>query len=271
MADQIGLEPTPDEFIAELVAVFREVRRVLRDDGTLWLNLGDSYSGSGKGGNQGSLGVRGIRRPPYKDKDLIGIPWMAAFALRADGWYLRQDIIWHKPNPMPESTKDRCTKAHEYIFLLSKSPTYYFNNEAIKEPTINPGSGETWAEKKAKGSPMRHGLQSAAFHKAGGFISKETRNKRSVWTVTPKPFKGAHFATFPPALIEPCILAGCPLGGTVLDPFGGAGTTGLVAVQNARNAILIELNPEYIEIASRRIYGHKMPWEAMQPFVFPWS
>lgn len=270
MADQIGLEPTPDEFIAELVAVFREVRRVLRDDGTLFLNLGDSYAGGGNGGrdperwpkqsrNTGSGQTRAKQRTGLKNKDLIGIPWMAAFALRADGWYLRQDIIWHKPNPMPESTIDRCTKAHEYIFMLSKSPTYYFDFEAIAEPATNPeGPGNKKAyvvkgERTGDNANLGGGM-----HKIG---PRTTRRKRSVWTVSPKPFKEAHFATFPPALIEPCVLAGCPLGGTVLDPFGGAGTTGLVAVQNARNAILIELNPEYIKIAARRIYGFKFPWE----------
>lgn len=184
---------------------------------------------------------------------------MDGFALRADGWYLRQDIIWHKPNPMPESTIDRCTKAHEYIFMLSKSPTYYFDFEAIAEPATNPeGPGNKKAyvvkgERTGDNANLGGGM-----HKIG---PRTTRRKRSVWTVSPKPFKEAHFATFPPALIEPCVLAGCPLGGTVLDPFGGAGTTGLVAVQNARNAILIELNPEYIKIAARRIYGFKFPWE----------
>ena len=226
--EQLGLEDTPEEFVNNLVEVFREVKRVLRDDGTVWLNLGDSYSSGGRTTttNQSLRGDKdyGVTRPKpskgIKPKDLIGIPWRVAFALQQDGgWYLRQDIIWHKPNPMPESVKDRCTKAHEYIFLLSKSPKYYFDNEAIKEP--------------AK--------------------SHDKRNKRSVWTVTTKPFKGSHFATFPMDLIEPCVLAGCPENGTVLDPFGGSGTTGIVANSHNRKAVLIELNTEYIEIARKRI------------------
>ena len=271
MADQMGLEETPDAFVAGMVGVFREARRVLRDDGTLWLNLGDSYAGGGnyRGVNsEASLspkqrsngGARGVSQllgakntPGLKPKDLIGIPWRVAFALQADGWYLRQDIIWHKPNPMPESVRDRCTKAHEYIFLLSKSPTYYYDMDAIAEPTVNPNSGKTWSDRKANGEPIRHGLQSAKFHKVGGFASSDKRNRRSVWTITPKKFKGVHFATFPPDLIEPCILAGCPVGGTVLDPFGGSGTTGLVAKSHGRNALLIELNPEYAAMAEARI------------------
>lgn len=239
---QIGLEPTPDEFVAALVAVFREVRRVLRDDGTLWLNLGDSYArnpakGQHKPGQSGGKNAyvydNGNGRASatflgdgIKEKDLIGIPWRVAFALQADGWYLRQDIIWHKPNPMPESVRDRCTKAHEYIFLLSKGQRYYFDAEAIKEQAV------------------------------GG---TERRNRRSVWTVTTKPFKGAHFATFPPDLIEPCVLAGAPVGGVVLDPFGGAGTTGLVAKMNYRKAILCELNPEYAGMARGRIEAYEAP------------
>ena len=233
---QIGLEPTPDEFVASLVTVFREVRRVLRDDGTLWLNLGDSYARTGGTDRKVPSGL--------KDKDLIGVPWRVAFALQADGWYLRQDIIWHKPNPMPESVRDRCTKAHEYIFLLSKSPRYYFDSEAIKEPASAP-------PKKCgpKNDASRNDSGRTGIVRGDG----ETRNRRSVWTVSTKPFGGAHFATFPPALIEPCILAGSRLGDTVLDPFGGAGTTGLVAQQHGRNAVLTEINPEYAEIARRRI------------------
>jgi DNA modification methylase len=447
---QMGLEPTPDEYVAGMVEVFREVRRVLRDDGTLWLNIGDSYAGGGNyrgvsseetlsakqrsnGGARGVSQLLGAKNTPgCKPKDLIGIPWLLAFALRADGWYLRQDIIWSKPNPMPESVRDRCTKAHEQIFLLSKSPRYYFDADAISErvaeagvvertngankvaafgndfglevappigarSTPTGGAGDarlifktsvrlasaildvaqpqdnfsllsldaqigkqraeeiagslvsdhpiirwaapqaarfadgdipaeqflhelhrlwialpngdklkeawrfaflhiglvnrdgdgaigindagdvseiglfhaekhtplsvplpkktkkTWAERKAAGEPMRYGLDSAAAHGVGGFGSDGTRNKRSVWEVATQPFSEAHFATFPPALIEPCILAGCPKGGTVLDPFGGAGTTGLVADRLGRNAILIELNPSYAEIAERRL------------------
>jgi DNA modification methylase len=441
---QMGLEPTPDEFVAGMVEVFREVRRVLRDDGTLWLNIGDTYAGGGNGGGGSFAADRANWRvvperkgqrlavERCKAKDLVGIPWMLAFALRADGWYLRQDIIWSKPNPMPESVRDRCTKAHEQIFLLSKSPRYYFDADAISErvaeagvvertngankvaafgndfglevappigarSTPTGGAGDarlifktsvrlasaildvaqpqdnfsllsldaqigkqraeeiagslvsdhpiirwaapqaarfadgdipaeqflhelhrlwialpngdklkeawrfaflhiglvnrdgdgaigindagdvseiglfhaekhtplsvplpkktkkTWAERKAAGEPMRYGLDSAAAHGVGGFGSDGTRNKRSVWEVATQPFSEAHFATFPPALIEPCILAGCPKGGTVLDPFGGAGTTGLVADRLGRNAILIELNPSYAEIAERRL------------------
>ena len=264
---QIGLEDTPEQFIANMVKVFREVWRVLRDDGTLWLNLGDSYNGSGGNhqphhkndtGFQGKIGAekhqgQGRNISNLKPKDLIGIPWRVAFALQADGWYLRQDIIWHKPNPMPESVTDRCTKAHEYIFLLTKSRQYFFDHEAIAEPAANPNSGKSWETRKASGEPMRHGLTGAASHGVGGFQTKATRNRRSVWTVATKPFKGAHFATFPPQLIEPCILAGCPPDGTVLDPFFGAGTTGLVAQQHGRNWIGCELNPVYAEMAAKRI------------------
>tara|TARA_R110001583_G_scaffold191686_1_gene357320 strand:- start:93 stop:947 length:855 start_codon:yes stop_codon:yes gene_type:complete len=228
---QLGMEDTPEEFVDNLVKVFREVKRVLRDDGTVWLNLGDSYNAGRNGGHAGGskqnhkkyLQRSGANVVGLKPKDLVGIPWRVALALQQDGWYLRQDIIWHKPNPMPESVKDRCTKAHEYIFLLSKSTKYYFDNEAIKEDL-------------AKSSNVSN-----------------KRNKRSVWTITTKPFKGAHFATFPMDLIEPCVLAGCPEGGTVLDPFGGSGTTGIVAVNNKRNAVLCELNQEYIDLAKKRI------------------
>jgi DNA modification methylase len=297
---QIGLEETPEQFIAQLVVVFREVRRVLRDDGTLWLNIGDSYAGyhgnknaaycdapSNKGGyfeNQraSTVGLSGL-----KQKDLIGIPWMLAFALRADGWYLRQDIIWHKPNPMPESVRDRCTKAHEYLFLLTKSARYYFDADAIKEPVTattvarlsqnvdaQVGSdrvpGKTNGAMKAvrskansfkrEGSKREQAIpgQTVGTHRPDRVESEydlDTRNKRSVWTIATQPFKQAHFATFPPALVEPCILAGCPEGGTVLDPFGGAGTTGLVADRLGRDAILVELNPAYAEIARKRIHG----------------
>jgi len=267
MDDQIGLEQTPEAFVAQLVDVFREVKRVLRDDGTLWLNLGDSYASyrdgkatpdTTRGDSEGTLVPKGSAKnrmastfagSSVKHKDLIGIPWRVAFALQADGWYLRQDIIWHKPNPMPESVTDRCTKAHEYIFLLSKSPKYYFNHEAIKEPSVQPERSGKLERSFSTGNPdavLRQDVGRAV-------MRTETRNKRSVWTVTTKPFKGAHFATFPQDLIEPCILAGCPEGGTVLDPFGGAGTTGLVASRHGRNAILCELNPEYAEIARIRI------------------
>lgn len=270
---QIGLEPTPDEFVGKLVEVFREVRRVLRDDGTIWLNLGDSYSGGGgfspnspsnqagskqtshKGSIRGAIGVPNGLKP----KDLIGIPWRVAFALQQDGWYLRQDIIWHKPNPMPESVTDRCTKAHEYIFLLSKSPSYYFDHMAIAEPAIyaeqHAKKTTSWGHKKEKAGVKGNIEQ----YRQVGIENNKTcldggmKNKRSVWTVTTKPFSGAHFATFPPDLIEPCILAGSAVGDTVLDPFGGSGTTALVANQLGRNAILCELNAEYISIAHDRI------------------
>ena len=216
---QIGLEETPEAFVTKLVEVFREVRRVLRDDGTLWLNLGDSYNAyngnrdRGCGANSRHHEIMpslpsgsGLAVPSLKTKDLIGIPWMVAFALRADGWYLRQDIIWHKPNPMPESVTDRCTKAHEYIFLLSKSPRYFFDNQAIKEAAVGGASGNTSRKQRPGADTLRLGAQAGAVPWAGG----ESRNRRDVWTVTTKPFKGAHFATFPPDLIEPCVLAGSP-------------------------------------------------------------
>lgn len=331
VAGQIGLEPSPEEFVAELVDVFREVRRVLRDDGTLWLNLGDSYAGSGRGGNptadtstlQGSLASqeasrvkrgrneigatarhaavtqRGSRLPAglhenarlagnigrawvppplgLKQKDLIGTPWMVAFALRAAGWYLRQDIIWSKPNPMPESVRDRCTKAHEYLFLLSRSERYHYDQDAILEPCSPTtharlaqdvqaqigrerahAGGKTNGTMKAVGRKMAaagSGIKNNDSMDAALAIMPDKRNRRSVWTINTEGYSEAHFATFPPALIEPCILAGCPKGGTVLDPFGGAGTTGLVADRLGRNAILIELNPEYAAMAERRIKG----------------
>lgn len=304
---QIGLEPSPAEYVAELVAVFREVRRVLRDDGTLWLNLGDSYAGSWgaqghritesddpswhssqiknhpKRSNTGSIRSAGV-----KPKDLLGIPWLVAFALRADGWWLRQDIIWSKPNPMPESVRDRCTKAHEYLFLLTKAERYYFDAAAIAENSITedprrPYTSEgAWqldgrpaeqaehqlgrSSSKPRTIKMPDGWDTGAgghgsYHREGREKGKthvadvpwEKRNKRSVWTVATAPFSEAHFATFPPALIEPCILAGCPVGGSVLDPFAGAGTTGLAADRLQRDAVLIELNPDYCQMAETRI------------------
>ncbi len=283
---QMGLEATPDDYVAGMVAVFREVRRVLRDDGTLWLNLGDSYAGSwgARGQGEGTNAARPDLEAKYgtdapnrhgfpslgvKSKDLIGIPWRVAFALQADGWYLRQDIIWHKPNPMPESVRDRCTKAHEYIFILSKGPRYYYDADAIKEPSIcGPrGSefhtGKTGEHQLGRSQRVRPSATKGAFNGKTEAMARtgqnafravtEMRNRRSVWTVSTKPFRGAHFATFPPDLIEPCILAGCPEGGIVLDPFGGAGTTGLVAKQHGRNAVLCELNPEYAAMARERI------------------
>jgi len=274
VAGQIGLETTPEAFTAELVKVFAELRRVLRKDGTAWLNLGDSYSALGARSNNNGSGATGLKRdgrdeesrlrsvaktktlgmslPPIdtglKPKDLLGIPWRVAFALQADGWYLRQDIIWSKPNPMPESVRDRCTKAHEYLFLLSKSERYYYDADAIAEQSVIGVGAVRNITPREKGA--------ASTRNDGdrfGVVNDGTRNKRSVWEITTAPYAEAHFATFPPALIEPCILAGCPKGGTVLDPFGGAGTTGLVADRLGRNAILIELNPEYAAMAERRI------------------
>jgi DNA modification methylase len=326
---QLGLEETPEEFVENLVRVFKEVKRVLRDDGTVWLNLGDSYynyrPGKGQALSKQSVSNtdqdlpqdcarRGNKIAGLKEKDLVGIPWRVAFALQADGWYLRQDIIWHKPNPMPESVRDRCTKSHEYIFLLSKNPKYYYDNEAIKEDAKSAG-------KKSDGFKGRQG--GAEYHATSGGIGSEEKiynkkNKRSVWTITTKPYKEAHFATFPTELIEPCVLAGCPekvcvdcgkpykrvmqkpkqleiernkrsglddrkvgevldkynrenppidlglqkqcdcetnetKGGTVLDPFGGSGTTGVVASKHNRNAVLCELNEGYIDIAEKRL------------------
>jgi DNA modification methylase len=267
VAGQIGLEETPEGFVAELVGVFDEVRRVLRSDGTVWLNLGDSYAGGG-GGNYNKTGktrangcqVTNVRNRPdwltaagVKAKDLIGIPWRVALALQASGWWLRQDIIWHKPNPMPESVTDRCTKSHEYIFMLAKSEKYYFDAESIAEAAVTPE--DTKAGCNFGGNKCADETMSKSNKPGKAWEPTATRNKRSVWTVTTKPFADAHFATFPPDLIEPCILAGCPEGGTVLDPFGGAGTTGLVADRHKRDAILIELNPEYAEMARNRIYN----------------
>lgn len=306
---QIGLEPTPDQFVASMVEVFREVRRVLRDDGTLWLNLGDSYASKPTGylGNKIALGggqknqASALGRPDKSrfglaEKQLIGIPWRVALALQVDGWYLRQDIIWHKPNPMPESVTDRCTKAHEYVFLLSKGPRYYYDAAAIAERAEQGMAvGDRPQTRRARELADKHGLTEAhiAAIRAAGvsdagkaltttngagkntdevtklaaeakaalggyyreFLIPDQRNKRSVWTVATQPFKEAHFATYPPELIEPCILAGAPAGGMVLDPFGGAGTTALVADRLRRDCMLIELNPEYAEMARRRIAG----------------
>ena len=263
--EQLGLEATPQEFVDNLVAVFREVKRVLRKDGTLWLNLGDCYGQqNGKGFNTnadtGYTNRSTKMQKKFGDiklntdlpvKNLVGIPWRVALALQEDGWILRQDIIWHKPNPMPESVKDRCTKAHEYIFLLSKSPKYYYDNEAIKEDAKFPG-GPIAAHAIRKGADDPKMQTRGGLHKIG---ANPKRNKRSVWTITTKPYKEAHFATFPKDLIKPCVLAGCPEGGTVLDPFGGSGTTAQVANDNHRDSILCELSAEYIEIAKKRLHG----------------
>jgi DNA modification methylase len=268
MDGQIGLEDTPDAFVARVVEVFQEVRRVLRDDGTLWLNLGDSYAanrpyqvastkGGKKHGPAQAVGGTGSRVPiGLKPKDLIGIPWRVAFALQADGWYLRRDIIWNKPNAMPESAKDRCTSAHEYIFMLTKSPRYYYDSEAIKEPCVTTKSFKftDGGADKQRGHGRKHaGFNGRWAQKNAEEGAPEKRNRRSVWTVATKPFKEAHFATFPPDLIEPCILAGSPAGGIVLDPFFGAGTTGLVAQQHGRKWIGVELNPKYAAITRRRL------------------
>lgn len=307
---QIGLEDTPEEYVQKMVEVFREVRRVLRDDGTLWLNIGDSYA-AGKTGRDDqqkfytrthgykskALEFCQARVVPngLKPKDLIGIPWMLAFALRADGWYLRQDIIWSKPNPMPESVTDRCTKSHEYIFLLSKSKKYHYDHEAIRTPLkdqsiarlaqdIDKQRGSDRVPGKKNGSmksvsrknssatrimagsgSINHDGKSGYFDSEGHLLVRSTANKKSVWTVPTQPFKQAHFATFPEDLIKPCILAGCPEGGIVLDPFMGAGTTGLVALTCHRNFVGIELNPEYIDIANRRI----QPVLSQQKITFP--
>jgi DNA modification methylase len=333
---QLGLEETPEEFVENLVRVFKEVKRVLRDDGTVWLNLGDSYynyrPGKGQALSKQSVSNtdqdlpqdcarRGNKIVGLKEKDLVGIPWRVAFALQADGWYLRQDIIWHKPNPMPESVRDRCTKSHEYIFLLSKSPKYYFDNEAIKEDAKRPNEKQTFGGEKAKKNIIKEGdpmFRNGSEQWGREIITPSKRNKRSVWKVPTKPYKEAHFATFPTELIEPCVLAGCPeeicvdcgkpykrvmqkpkqleiernkrsglddrkvggvldkynrenppidlglqkqcdcetnetKGGTVLDPFGGSGTTGLVASKHNRNAVLCELNEGYIDIAEKRL------------------
>lgn len=291
---QIGLEKTPEEYVAKMVAVFAEVRRVLKPEGTCWVNLGDSYNSaaSGQNGTYGTLGggvpcagngTTAGRRPllfGLKPKDLVGIPWRVAFALRADGWYLRQDIIWHKPNPMPESVRDRCTKAHEYIFLLTKSARYFWDAEAMKEAAVasdigsmdggaqrlpdgtNANDGRNFRmgasgnkERKpasARGVPIdTNGKSNGA---VAGSVPWEgfTRNRRSVWTLATMPTPEAHFATYPIELPELCIRAGCPEGGLVLDPFSGAGTTGLACLKNGRQYVGLELNPEYVEMSRKR-------------------
>lgn len=328
MDGQIGLEETPGAYIQRLVELFREIRRVLKDDGTIWVNIGDSYYGGGKTSsisdngsgekqksNKGAVSRENLpnnrrKSDTYKPKDLIGIPWMLAFALRADGWYLRQDIIWHKPNPMPESVTDRCTKSHEYIFLLSKSEKYYFDHEAIQEeavtqidprigrreeyngirqrqegtgnrafvslktrprfggtkygdnddPHYKTKSGKEWEPQMRTKNCQYDGQRPNTMH-----IKRElgesdenyvVRNKRDVWSVPVRPNKEAHFATYPEMLIQPCILAGCPENGVVLDPFMGSGTTGIVARKLNRNYIGCELNPEYQRMAERRILEH---------------
>jgi DNA modification methylase len=266
---QIGLEASPQAFVDSLVRVFREARRVLRDDGTCWINLGDSYARTagndatkktdsglrtGRTGKSAQLFKNGINRPPegLKSKDLIGIPWRVAFALQSDGWYLRSDIIWHKPNPMPESVTDRPTKSHEYLFLMTKSEKYWYDADAIAEPAnYPPGSG--W-DSVAQGGFDDKGPIPGSGQRSFRAI-RLMRNRRTVWTVATQPYSEAHFATFPPALIEPCILAGCPKDGLVLDPFMGAGTTALVAKQHGRHYIGCDLNPAYVEMATLRVEG----------------
>lgn len=298
---QLGLEKTPEEYVSKVVAGFREVRRVLRDDGTLWLNLGDCYAAAGYSNNKNTGGANREeggkqKHTPLsglKPKDLVGIPWRVAFALQADGWYLRSDIIWHKPNPMPESVTDRPTKSHEYIFLLSKQERYYYDSEAIKEQSVSDHDSGNGFQSRQGGSehlPMSGGVGTKEPWRCNGKLDKEgrnsrihvsrdpahereyngkhrteleqsaghdssfgtLRNKRSVWTVATSPYKEAHFATFPPDLIKPCIMAGCPVGGTVLDPFFGSGTTGQAALELGRKCIGIELNPKYVELAKQR-------------------
>ena len=259
--NQIGQEQSPEEYIETMVDVFRKVYDVLADDGTLWLNIGDSYynyrPGKGQALNKQSVSNtkqdlpdecprRGNKLEGLKEKDLIGIPWMLAFALRADGWYLRQDIIWHKPNPMPESVKDRCTKSHEYIFLLSKSKKYYYDNEAIKEPAKDWGTRD-------RTNGKYHNTGTGLQPHSGLSKSYPMKNKRSVWSVTNKPYKGAHFACYPPDLIEPCILAGSEKGDIILDPFMGSGTTAMVAKKNSRAYIGCELHEEYASLQTDRI------------------
>ena len=254
--EQLGLEDTPDDYIKNMVEVFRCVWDVLEDDGTLWVNIGDSYCNSNgfaraspeyqrEGRNNMPANDRKLDKlhaTGLKTKDLIGIPWMLAFALRADGWYLRQDIIWSKPNAMPEPVQDRCTKSHEYVFLLSKSHKYYYDIEAIQEPAIYAG------DDRGSRTDSRRGTEANSVSGKTG----EFKNKRSVWTVTTKPYSGAHFAVFPTELIEPCILAGAPLGGIVLDPFMGSGTTAQVAQDLGRQYIGCELNPEYGKLQKKR-------------------
>lgn len=269
---QIGLEATPEEYVAQLVDVFRCVRNVLKDDGTLWVNLGDSYNGSGGPGgwadNKQTDAFKGEFRKynnPNRDvkglkpKDLIGIPWMVAFALRADGWFLRADIIWDKPSVMPESVKDRPTKSHEYIFLLSKSREYFYDSDAIREEASESSLARinqpNFANQTGGPKDYRNGINPnrSMRQTVENFAKNPGRNKRSVWRVATRPYSGAHFATYPPELIEPCILAGSRPGDTVLDPFNGSGTTGFVACNHKRDYIGCELNPEYIELAHRRI------------------
>ena len=274
--NQIGQENTPEEFIDQLVNVFKEVRNVLTDDGTLWVNLGDSYYNyrPGKGQSYPKQSVsktnqdlptqcnkRGNKLDGLKEKDLIGIPWMFAFAMRSDGWYLRQDIIWHKPNPMPESVKDRCTKSHEYIFLLSKNKKYYYDNEAIKEPVK-----QDWGTRNRTNGKYHNSGSGLSPH-SGLTKSYDRKNKRDVWSITNKPYKGSHFAVFPPDLITPCILAGSEKGDIVLDPFMGSGTTAMVAKQLGRDYIGCELHEEYGNLIDQRVPVEKVAHSPTNPLA----
>lgn len=274
VAGQLGLEATPAEYVANMEAVFREVRRVLRDDGTLWLNLGDSYNAYNGGTGPGAgLDMRRTKARPdlasghalrckgLKPKDLVGIPWRVALALQADGWYLRQDIIWHKPNPMPESVTDRCTKAHEYLFLLAKCERYYYDAEAIKEAGSGVSGGACFGKINKNGPGARRMKDGE-----NESIRDGTRNKRSVWTIPTQAYSEAHFATFPEKLVEPCILAGCPEGGIVLDPFNGSGTTGVVCYKHRRQYLGIDLNEEYLRLAKRRISKETSKCELLEQF-----
>lgn len=283
--DQIGLEATPEEYTEKMVAVFREVRRVLRDDGTLWLNMGDSYANSGSapprpdhsGGDllgtygkqaysAASQGPARITPVGLKPKDLVGIPWRVAFALQADGWYLRSDIIWAKPNPMPESITDRPTKSHEYLFLMSKSKRYYYDSESIRETAIDDhdsGNGFVRTERISYGG---RGDPTLWVRKGSG-----TRNRRTVWTIPTQPFPGAHFAVFPPALVEPCVLAGSREDDLVLDPFAGSGTVGVVCRKHSRRFIGIEINPKYAAMARGRLGGYSPTDEATVGTPGLWS
>lgn len=272
-AGQIGMEETPEEYIGKLVDVFREVRRCLRQDGTLWVNIGDTYAANRKyqvvetKGTRGNAFSGGIAVPDgCKAKDLIGIPWLLAFALRADGWYLRQDLIWHKTNAMPESVRDRCTKAHEYIFLLSKSPHYYFDAAAISEPCKAKGNARTFRGGGAYTGGRSFQNSASVERESHGNTENKTgrRNRRSVWSIATGQFKAAHYATFPERLVEPCILAGCPEGGTVLDPFAGSGTTGVVAKRLRRHFVGVEINPEYWQMATDRIAATMQEFQQME-------
>jgi DNA modification methylase len=267
VAGQIGLEGSPEAYVAKLVEVFREVKRVLREDASLWINLGDSYGsgevgrhdGGGPGRTMGKLFTR-QQRPAASHKNLLGMPWRVAFALQADGWILRSDIIWHKPNPMPESVRDRPTKAHEYLFLLAKSERYYYDGEAIKEASVDReilnGRRPRQHHALAQADPNGFGRTRVGFlnsHANQDGVLYLTRNRRTVWTIATQPYKGAHFATFPEKLVEPCILGGCPEGGVVLDPFAGASTVGVVCQRLNRRFVGIELNPAYMAMSRQRL------------------